>query len=52
MSNAEIAQRLYLAESTIKTHVKAILGKTGCANRVELIVHAFATGLVPLPSRR
>lgn len=52
LSNAEIAQRLYLAESTIKTHVKAILGKTGCANRVELIVHAFATGLVPLPSRR
>lgn len=47
--NAGIAQRLHLAESTIKTHVKAILGKTGCANRVELVIHAFAVGLVPLP---
>ncbi|WP_223909098.1 response regulator transcription factor [Actinomyces capricornis] len=51
LANAGIAQRLYLAESTVKTHVKAILGKTGCTNRVELIIHAFATGLVPLPGR-
>lgn len=52
LANAEIARRLYLAESTIKTHVKAVLGKTGCANRVELVIHAFATGLVPLPGPR
>ena len=48
-SNAQIAGRLYLAESTVKSHVKAILGKTGCANRVELVIHAFATGLADLP---
>lgn len=48
-SNAQIAERLYLAESTVKSHVKAILGKTGCTNRVELVIHAFATGLVDLP---
>ena len=41
LPNAEIGGRLHLAESTIKTHVKALLAKTGCRNRVELIVHAF-----------
>ena len=41
LPNAEIGKRLHLAESTIKTHVKALLAKTGCRNRVELIVHAF-----------
>ncbi len=30
----------------MKTHVKAVLAKTGCRNRVELIVHAYRTGLV------
>ena len=41
LPNAEIGGRLHLAESTVKTHVKALLAKTGCRNRVELIVHAF-----------
>ena len=41
LPNAEIGERLHLAESTVKTHVKALLAKTGCRNRVELIVHAF-----------
>lgn len=48
LSNAAIGERLHLAESTVKTHIKALLGKAGCANRVELIVHAYRSGLVPL----
>ena len=47
LSNAQIAERLLVAESTVKSHVKAVLGKTGCRNRVELVVHAFTTGLLP-----
>lgn len=46
LPNAEIGERLHLAESTVKTHVKALLAKTGRRNRVELIVHAFRHDLV------
>ncbi|MBW3069544.1 MULTISPECIES: response regulator transcription factor [unclassified Actinomyces] len=46
MTNPEIAARLYIAESTVKTHVKALLGRTGCRNRVELVIHALRTGMV------
>ncbi|BAW92763.1 two-component response regulator [Actinomyces sp. Chiba101] len=45
LSNARIGEHLHLAESTVKTHVKSLLGKTGTTNRVELIVHAFHHGL-------
>lgn len=46
LSNAEIGKRVHIAPSTVKTHVKALLAKTGCANRVELIVHAYRHALV------
>ena len=46
MSNAQIGERLHVAESTVKSHVKTILGKTGCRNRVELVIYALTTGLV------
>lgn len=35
-SNLEIANELYIAESTVKKHVKQILSKTGCENRAVL----------------
>lgn len=46
LSNAQIGERLHVAESTVKSHVKTILGKTGCRNRVELVIYALTTGLV------
>lgn len=36
-SNAQIASRLYISESTVKFHVRNILDKTGCESRVEVI---------------
>lgn len=45
LSNAAVGERLHLAESTVKTHVKSLLAKTGCTNRVELVVHAYRHGL-------
>ena len=45
-SNGEIADVLFIAESTAKTHVKRILAKVGARDRAQAVVIAFRGGLM------
>jgi DNA-binding NarL/FixJ family response regulator len=46
LSNAEIADQLYMSAGTVKAHISRILTRTGCANRVQAAVLAHDAGLL------
>jgi DNA-binding NarL/FixJ family response regulator len=45
-SNADIAAELFVAETTVKTHVARVLAKLSLAGRAQAVIAAYETGLI------
>jgi DNA-binding NarL/FixJ family response regulator len=50
LPNAKTAERVYITRATAKTHVSRLLMKLSARDRAQLIVVAYASGLVAASS--
>lgn len=52
LKNKNIAERLFISEATVRHHLSSIYGKIGVADRLNLVIFAYQTGLVKLSEVR
>lgn len=50
LNNTELAERFFLSESTVKTHVGRVLQKLGARDRVQLVIIAYEHGVLDPPN--
>jgi two-component system, NarL family, nitrate/nitrite response regulator NarL len=50
LRNKQIAQRLFISETTVRHHLTSIFSKLGVAERIELVIYAYRHGLAKIPS--
>ena len=50
LKNKQIAQKLFISESTVRHHLSSIFGKLGTAGRFDLIIYAHRHGLTTVES--
>lgn len=52
LTNAQIGQRLFIGEATVKTHLLRVFGKLGVDDRTRAVTIALERGLLPAPGAR
>jgi DNA-binding NarL/FixJ family response regulator len=45
LANTEIAERLFITEATVKSHINHVFGKTGVRDRAQAVTYAYRNGL-------
>ena len=51
LKNKQIAERMFISETTAAHHLTSIFSKLGVSDRLELVIYAYTHGLATLPTQ-